>query len=317
MIPVKTKGYILGVIASATYGMNPLFALPLYADGMNADSVLLFRYMLAIPILWAMLRLRGRTMRLQSAREAALLGALGLLAALSSLYLFLSYNYMDSGVASTLLFVYPVMVALIMAAFYRERLPLSTIVCIGVTLVGIFMLNRTAAGASLSTRGIVYVMLSSVSYAIYIVAVNRPGLRQVATLKVILYVLISGVAVYVARILSGVPLTVPSHWYMWGNLLALAVLPTAVSFACTTAAIQYIGSTPTAILGALEPVVAVIIAVTVFGDVLSARQTAGIVMILAAVTVIVSGGHITQPLVRFRKMFPNLRHHHRNEIKNN
>ena len=303
MLSDKAKGYIVGSIAAATYGMNPLFALPLYADGMDADSVLLFRYLLAIPLMGVLLFSRGHTLRLDARRIGAL-AVMGLLVALSSLTLFLAYNYMDSGVASTLLFVYPVMVALIMAFRYGERLPAVTIVCIGVTLLGIFLLNKTASGAALSPVGITLVMLSSLSYALYIVVINRPYFRDIPTLKVIFYVLSFGLIVFVvgAALQGGVAL--PGHWYMWGNLLALAVLPTAVSFFCTTLAIQYIGPTPTAVLGALEPVVAIFVAVLVFSDVLTARQIVGIVLILAAVTVIIAGGKITQPLVRFRKLFP-------------
>ena len=100
----KIKGYTLGAIAAATYGMNPLFALPLYSDGMDADSVLFFRYLFAIPILGIMIKARGRSFRLNR-REILPLVALGLLVAASSLTLFLSYNYMDAGIASTILFV--------------------------------------------------------------------------------------------------------------------------------------------------------------------------------------------------------------------
>lgn len=302
----KAKGYMLGAIAAATYGMNPLFALPLYADGMDADSVLFFRYMMAIPVMGLLLRIRGHSFSLASGRLAEL-AVLGVVVALSSLLLFLSYNYMDSGVASTLLFVYPVMVALIMAFRYGERLPPVTVVCIAVTLVGIMMLNRTAAGAGLSATGIWMVMLSSAAYAVYIVAINRPRFRDIPTLKVIFYVLLFGVSVFAVRILFNGALTLPSQWYMWGCLLALALLPTAVSFFCTTLSIQYIGPTPTAILGALEPVVAIFVAVAVFGDILTPRQVAGMVLILSAVTVIIAGGRITQPLVRFRKLFPKIK----------
>ena len=302
----KAKGYILGAIAAATYGMNPLFALPLYADGMDADSVLFFRYMMAIPVMGLLLRIRGHSFSLASGRLAEL-AVLGVVVALSSLLLFLSYNYMDSGVASTLLFVYPVMVALIMAFRYGERLPPVTVVCIAVTLVGIMMLNRTAAGAGLSATGIWMVMLSSAAYAVYIVAINRPRFRDIPTLKVIFYVLLFGVSVFAVRILFNGALTLPSQWYMWGCLLALALLPTAVSFFCTTLSIQYIGPTPTATLGALEPVVAIFVAVAVFGDILTPRQVAGMVLILSAVTVIIAGGRITQPLVRFRKLFPKIK----------
>lgn len=307
MLSDRTKGYVVGAIAAATYGMNPLFALPLYADGMDTNSVLLFRYLLAIPLMGILLRARGHSFRLDGRRIAAL-AVMGVLVALSSLTLFLSYNYMDSGVASTLLFVYPVMVALIMALSYGERLSPVTIVCVGVTLLGIFLLNKTASGASLSPAGIWLVMGSSLSYALYIVVINRPYFRNIPTLKVIFYVLTFGLTVFVAGALAHGAVEVPTHWYMWGNLLALAVLPTAVSFFCTTLAIQYIGPTPTAVLGALEPVVAVVISVCVFADMLTARQVTGIVLILAAVTVIIAGGKITQPLIRFRKLFPRRKH---------
>ena len=71
-------------------------------------------------------------------------------------------------------------------------------------------------------------------------------------------------------------------------------------------AIQYIGSTPTAILGALEPVTAVAFGVTVFGESLTPRLSLGILMIILAVTFIIAGGNITVYLVRFRKLFPKL-----------
>ncbi len=114
---VKAKGYVLGGIAAATYGMNPLFALPLYEAGMNPDSVLFFRYLFAIPVLGAMIKLRGRDFKLKR-KEIFPLIIVGLLVALSSLTLFQSYNYMAAGIASTLLFVYPIMVALIMAFLF-------------------------------------------------------------------------------------------------------------------------------------------------------------------------------------------------------
>ena len=110
----KFKGYLLGCIAAASYGMNPLFALPLYSAGMNPDSVLFFRYLFAIPVLGIMLKARGRSFRLHRAEILPLI-VMGLMVAISSLTLFESYNHMDAGIASTLLFVYPIIVALIMA----------------------------------------------------------------------------------------------------------------------------------------------------------------------------------------------------------
>ena len=308
----KIKGYTLGAIAAATYGMNPLFALPLYSDGMDADSVLFFRYLLAIPILGIMIKARGRSFRLNR-KEILPLIVLGLLVAASSLTLFLSYNYMDAGIASTILFVYPIMVALIMALVFKEKVTLQTAFCILLALAGIAMLYKNGNGATLSFTGTLIVIASALSYAIYIVGINQSSLKNVATLKVTFYILLFGVSLFLIRLDFGQAVTMPQKWYMWGNLIALAIFPTAISFLCTTSAIQYIGSTPTAILGALEPVTAVIIGVTVFGEALTPRILCGILMIIAAVTLIIAGGHITIHLVRFRKMFPRLplKRHHR------
>ena len=302
----KAKGYLLGAVAAATYGMNPLFALPLYDNGMSPDSVLFFRYLFAIPILGIMLKARGRNFTVQQ-REIPLLAIFGILFALSSLTLFQSYNYMDAGIASTLLFIYPIMVALIMACFFKERLSATTLLCILTAMCGIGLLYKGSDGATLSLTGTLLVFGSALSYAIYIVGINRTRLKEVATLKVTFYVSLFGLSVFVARLLAGDGLQLPDRWYLWGNMVALGLFPTAISLLCTTAAIQYIGSTPTAILGALEPVTAIFFGITVFGEALTPRDAAGIVLIIAAVGLVVAGGSVAHPLVKLRKMFPKLK----------
>lgn len=302
---VKAKGYMLGAIAAATYGMNPLFALPLYKTGMNPDSVLFFRYLFAIPLLGIMLKARGRSFKLQR-KEILPLIILGMFVALSSLTLFLSYHYMGAGIASTILFVYPIMVAVIMAMAYKEKLPVLTIVCMLLALAGIGLLYKTSDGGTLSLTGTLLVFASALSYAIYIVGVNHSTLKNIATLKVTFYVLLFGLSLFIVRLKTGSELTFPGEWYLWGNLVALAVFPTAISFLCTTSAIQYIGSTPTAILGALEPVTAIIFGVAVFGETLTPRDCVGLVMIIVAVSCVIAGGNVTMYLIRFRKLFPRL-----------
>ena len=301
----KAKGYILGSIAAASYGMNPLFALPLYKAGMDPDSVLFFRYLFAIPLLGIMIKARGRSFKIQR-KETFPLIIMGLLVALSSLTLFLSYNYMAAGIASTLLFVYPIMVALIMAMVFKEKLALQTIVCMLLALGGIGLLYKSEDGSTLSLIGTLLVFASSLSYAIYIVGINQTSLKNVATLKVTFYVLLFGLSLFVARLLYSGVLNTPDQWYLWANLLALAVFNPAISLLCATGAIQYIGSTPTAILGALEPVTAIFFGIAVFGESLTVRESFGLVMIIVAVTFVIAGGNITSQLVRFRKLFPRL-----------
>ena len=285
---VKAKGYILGAVAAATYGMNPLFALPLYKAGMNPDSVLFFRYLLAIPVLGMMIVARGRSFKLKR-KEVLPLIIMGLLVALSSLTLFQSYNYMDAGIASTILFVYPVMVAVIMGIFFKEKISAITVFSILLALSGIALLYQGDGNKPLSTLGIIFVLLSSLSYAIYIVGVNRSTLKNLPTTKLTFYAILFGLSVYIVRLNFCTELQViPSAW-LWADVLSLAILPTAVSLVCTALAIHYIGSTPTAILGALEPVTALFFGVLLFHEKLTPRLMMGILMIITAVTLIIIG----------------------------
>ncbi|MBQ8937695.1 MAG: EamA family transporter, partial [Bacteroidaceae bacterium] len=123
------KGYSLGVVAAASYGLNPLFALPLLSAGVDAYSVLFLRYFFAVPLLAVMMIARGRGFGLRRGQVVPL-ALLGILMAFSSLTLYVSYTYIGAAIASTLLFVYPILVTIIMAVVYHERVGLQTVLCI-------------------------------------------------------------------------------------------------------------------------------------------------------------------------------------------
>ena len=231
---------------------------------------------------------------------------MGLLLAMSSLSRFLSCNYMDAGTDATMLFLSPLMADGTQAVLLLRYLRCQSPSCIFVALVGIALLYKGSDGATLSATGVMWVMVSALSYALYIVGVNRPRLKGIATLKLTFYALVFGFSIFIVCTDFGRALTFPSAWYKWGNLVALALFPTAISFLCTTQAIQYIGSTPTAILGALEPLTAVFFGVTVFGEALTPRLMFGIVMIIAAVSALVAGGRITSHMISFKSIFPRL-----------
>ncbi len=293
---VKVKGVTLGSIAAASYGLNPLFALPLYADGMTADSMLFYRYMFAILMMGGMMLLQRRSFRVRR-RELLSLAMMGIVFSASSLLLFLSYQYMDAGIASTILFMYPVLVALIMWLMYHERADLLTWACILLAFVGISLLYRGKPGAPLSTIGIILVLLSSLSYAIYIVGVNRSVLKKMDSETLTFYALIFGSLLYVVRLTSidveaatfRFDLQIPTQPWLWLNLVCLALFPTIISLVTMNLSIHYIGSTPAAILGALEPITALVIGVLVFGETLTPRIIVGIILVLSAVTMLVAG----------------------------
>ena len=284
----KTKGFILGAIAAASYGMNPLFTLPLYSAGMSVDTVLFYRYSLAVIVLGIMMKFQKQSFAIKRV-DVLPLCIMGLLFAFSSLFLFMSYNYMDAGIASTILFVYPVLVAIIMAVVFKEKLSPITMFSIDLAFVGISMLCKSPGGQTLSLVGITFVFLSSLSYAIYIVGVNRSSLKDMPIAKLTFYVLLFGLSVYVVRLQFCTELQVIPTPMLWINAVSLAVFPTVISLVTMTKAIHYIGSTPTAILGALEPVTALFFGVLVFGEQLTPRIILGILMVITAVTLIIGG----------------------------
>lgn len=278
----------MGSIAAASYGLNPLFALPLYREGMGVDSVLFFRYAFAIVMMAILLRTQRMDLRVRR-REWLPLAFYGLLFSASSLFLFLSYNYMDAGIASTILFMYPILVALIMAVFFHERASLLTWVCIFLAFGGISLLTRTSDGSTVSLLGVTFVLLSSLSYAIYIVGVNHSSIAKMPTPKLTFYALCFGILIYIARTRGLTELQLPQSALGWTCAFCLALFPTIVSLLTMTISIRNIGSTSAAILGALEPITALLVGTLVFGERLTPRICLGIFLVLSAVTLLIAG----------------------------
>ncbi|MBO5591355.1 MAG: DMT family transporter [Prevotella sp.] len=302
----SVKGYILGVIAAASYGTNPLFALPLLGAGIDAYSVLFLRYFFAIPILALMMVARGRGFGLRRSQVLPLI-VFGLMMAFSSLALYVSYAYIGAAIASTLLFVYPILVTVIMAVGYHERITILTVLCILLATAGIGLLYRGDDGAVLNPYGLLLVFLSALSYAIYLVAVNKGQMKEIPTLKLTLYVIVFGLFLFAFRFQPATFAVLNARPLLWLSALSMALFPTALSLLCTSAAIQKVGSTPVAILGAMEPVTAVAIAILIFNEPLSLRLALGMLLVILSVTLIIAGGSVTHHLLRVRKMFPRLK----------
>ena len=282
------KGFVYGAVAAASYGLNPLFTLPLYADGVSADSVLFYRYGLGVVMLALLMKVQKQSFALHRSEVLPLL-VMGMLFAFSSLTLFQSYNYMDAGIASTILFVYPVLVAVIMAVFFKEKVSVITAVSIALAFVGISLLYKGEGGKTLSLIGVLLVFISSLTYAIYIIGVNRSSLKDMPTAKLTFYALLFGLSVFVVRLKFCTHLDPISTPWLWINPIGLALFPTVISLVAMTKSIHYIGSTPAAILGALEPIIALFFGVLVFGERLTPRIILGIILVLSAVTLIIVG----------------------------
>lgn len=287
---IQTMGFIFAALSAALYGTNPAFAVPLYHAGMNPVSVLIFRYALGLPFLALLLIWRGESLAI--ARHQLLpVAALGIGMAFSSLTLYEAYVHMNPGVASTLLFMYPVLTALLMAIFFHEKFRLMTGFCLILMGIGIYFLMIGPEGISVSLKGIIYITVSSLTYAIYLVAIKvSKTIRSVPTIRSLLYQLFFGSFLFLGM-LPFAGLTLPAASGDWACLVGLALVPTVLSLLFTMKAISLIGPTPTAIFGALEPATAVVLSIIILGESITLREIGGGTLILiATLLVMISSG---------------------------
>ncbi len=298
VVTERSKGFLCGIIAAVTYGLNPLFAKPLYKAGLTPDSVLFYRYLFAFAGLVLLVNLNGSPFRIKR-EELPWLLLNGVMMFLSSLFLFLSYEVMDVGIASTLLFVYPVMIALIMTLGFREKMSLVALASIVIALSGVAAL---CTGDNVSWRGIIYVILSALAYAVYIVCVKVSPLKNMASDTLTMYCLAIGTVGFIVRLDFGCSIpAIPPTVLAWTCAVLLALLPTMVSLYATALAIRFVGATATGILGALEPLTGVAIGVLVFGEELTIRLGAGIVLILIGVILLIQEKKILEYFQKKRR----------------
>lgn len=298
------RGYFFAALAAAAYGTNPAFAVPLYEDGMNPNTVLFFRYILGLPFLALLMLIRKIDFRLKR-DEVFAVSVLGILMALSSLTLFESYQYINSGIASTLLFIYPILVALIMIVFHHEKVKVSLILCLAIMVAGLLLLMQPNGETGINSYGFLLVMVSALTYALYIVLVNvNKKISRIPTTKLLFYVLLFGCGVFIFKIVAGTPVTLPQVNFGWFNLIALALIPTVLSLASTSIAIHLIGPTPTAIFGALEPVTAVVLSMVFLHQSITGQEIVGGLLIIVATTIVVGSKSVDKFILHVRKMFP-------------
>ncbi len=280
----RIKGIFLASISAATYGLNPLFAIPLYRRGMSVESVLCHRYWIGCAILGIMLLVSGRSFKLKAGQIIPQI-CCGVIMSLSSIFLFSSYNHMDIGIASTLLFVYPVFVALIMTGVFREKMSLWTAVCLVLAVLGVVVLNWGGGSAgSINVTGVLLALGSALTWALYLIIVRKTSLASLDAQVLTFYSLLSGLPVFLFRMNWGLDLNMPDSVFSWGTAVLIAVLPTIVSMVAAAAAVQCIGPTVTSVFGAMEPLTAVLIGVFVFGEPFSINLAAGFLIIVFSVT---------------------------------
>ncbi len=237
-------GYPAGIITGITYGLNPLFGVPLMKEGAAIESILFFRYAIAVLFLGGFLLLSRQSFKI-SWKQAGVLLILGLLYTSSSVFLFEAYNYITSGLATTIIFLYPVLVAIIMV-FLRVVPSWPVWLSIILTFVGVVIMTQSDSTQTINPIGVILSLGSALVYALFIVIINRSKIiSNISNSLLTFYALTVGAIIFFGKItLSGIHITTGLTGNMaWLNLVGLAILPTVVSTATLAIATRNIGAT--------------------------------------------------------------------------
>ena len=276
------------MLASATFGFIPLFSIPLLKSGMELDSVCFYRFALASFFMWIICKVKGVSLRC-SGKEILAMGLLSIFYAATSFFLTASYKYISSGTATTIHFFYPVVVALAMILLFGEKVSVWKIIAIVAGIAGVFFLSGGITGEKISLTGLILVLVTVITYPTYVVGVNQTPvvMRMNGMKQTFLVLFFSAIIFFVNVLVKGAHFSPLSTSYQWEYAIALAIIPTLVSDFALIYAIQMAGSTITAILGCMEPLVAVICGVIFFGETFTANSLAGMLLVFAAVFIII------------------------------
>lgn len=288
---IRLNGVFYAILSSASFGFSPLFSLGLVAVGLTNSDILSYRWGLAGLVLMLYAFCKKKTLRFNSFDEVWKIVLLSALRALTSVTLLIGYANISSGIASTINFMYPVIVALCMMFVFGEHKSLVDIGAIAVSIFGVYLL---ASGDSLvveggdTTLGLTCSIISAFSFAAYYILMKRLRADKIEVVKFTTWIMIlSAVYFLIGAVIFEGGLTMIPDGNSWLLILGLALWSTMISNFTGVKAVRRIGPTMTSILGALQPVTAVILGVLFLNEHLYLKSFIGIILILAAVTVVV------------------------------
>jgi len=288
---MKIKGYALAITSAFFYGLIPLYILPIRLSDFPPNYTLFLRFLLAAFIILGYLIFKKESLKI-NLKETLILFILGICYALSTEFLLLGYDMLTPGIASTILFIFPVIVATIMVLFFKERISRMAILSIGISTTGVLILGIQDSIYQFNISGLLVCLLSAVFYALYMIVVNKSQIK-VSGFKLTFYSLLFSSCYYLAKMaLVQETFVIPNPTIMF-NLALLSLVSTVLSIITLVYAIKYIGSTSTSVMGALEPIVAISVSVLFFGEQLTASLISGVALILAGVIMNITSSALT------------------------
>lgn len=289
---ITLNGLFYAAISSASFGFSPLFSIGLLTAGLSNTDILSYRWTIAGFVLMIYAAVKKKTLRLNSFEEFWKIGLLSALRALTSITLLIGYANIASGVATTINFMYPVIVLLCMMLFHGEEKSFINLGAIGLSIAGVYLL---ASGDGLrieggnTTLGLVCSIISAVSFAAYYILIKRLRADKIEVVKFTTWIMMLSALYFItAGLISHGKITIVTNGKLWLYILGLGLWATMVSNFTGVKAVRRIGPTLTSILGALQPLTAVALGVLFLDEHLGFKTITGMILIMISVMLVVT-----------------------------
>lgn len=280
----KLKGMGATLISAMYFGFVPLLMKTVYAGGGNSFTAAFLRYVLSIPLVLIFAKVSVKDLRI-SPKELlhfiiiTVFGYAG-----TTILVFNAYNYIPTGMATTIHFLYPTFTVLGLMVFCHEKVSASKILCVVLCLIGVVMFYN--GGGDVSPLGILLALCSSMTYAFYCIYLGRSILKDIPTPKRILYMHLIGVVMMGIMGLATGTLEFTMTPLAWGAMALTANLSAFVGAMLFQVGVKYIGSENAAMLSTFEPITSIVVGVLVYSEPMTIRVIIGIAAILLSTLII-------------------------------
>ncbi|MBQ3660602.1 MAG: EamA family transporter [Firmicutes bacterium] len=286
----KHTGLLLAALAAIFFGLSSITAkMASIGAGGNGISIAFYRNLSVLPVLAAILKIKGYGFAVTKKQLVSLLFIGMTCGGLTAMLLYLSYDYISVGLTLCLHFLYPALVALFYAVFFKQKLTKIQGASLLLACLGIWVMMF--GGLEANPLGLTLALLSSVAYSAYLIISDRSGVRELTGFKISFYnTLFGSIFLFVFGHIFGFSFAEcrPAGW-IWLFLTGLMVV--CIGNVMTPEAVKRIGPTVTGILGILEPITSLVCSILLLGEPLTKRSLLGGILVLASAFLITLGDY--------------------------
>ena len=277
----KNKGKICLLISAFIYGLAPILAKVTYAGGANGITLTFLRGSLCVPLLYIMMKADGKSLKLSRSefKRVLVLGIFG--GALPIVLLYLSYNYISIGLATTLHFIYPLVIVIVSSLLFHEKMTKIRLIAVIFVTVGIFLFVDISRASD--KLGIVLALLSGIFYSFYVIYMERSGLENMDYVKLTFYIMVimSLTTLILGVLVHGISFDLSPKAWVYAVLISFMI--TLFAMPLFQAGVRYEGASTAGIMSTFEPITSVALGAMFLGEIVGLPQLLGGLMIIAGV----------------------------------